>query len=458
VKVIICGAGQVGSGIARHLASEKNDVTVIDVVPTLVHRVSEQLEVRGLVGFASHPDVLEAAGCKDADMIVAVTHSDEVNMVACQIAHTLFETPMKIARVRDQSYLDPAWSALYAPERLPIDVIISPEIEVARAIERRLQVPGAVDMIPFAGGRVRLVAVHCAADCPVVNTPLHQLTELFPDLNITVVAVVREGALFVPKDEDSLQPGDDVYFTAEHDRVARGMAAFGHEEREARRMIIAGGGNIGLYLARMIEENAPGVSLKVIEYNRERAQVLADRLSRAVVLHGDVLDPEILEEAAVAASEAIVAVTNDDEVNILASLLAKRSGCRKSLTLVNNTAYWPLLTSLGVDVVVSPYESTISTILQHIRRGRIHSVHSLRGGLAEVIEADALETSVIVGRPLREIELPAGIIIGAVVHEDAVVIPRGSTVIEPGDRVIVLAVPKMVKKMEQIFAVRLEFF
>jgi len=458
MKVIVCGAGQVGSAIARHLATEENDVTVIDLQPELVRRITDSVEVRGIVGYASHPSVLERAGAQNADMLIAVTFADEVNMVACQVAHSLFNVPTKIARVRSQTYLQPMWADLFSREHLPIDVIISPEIEVARAIQRRLEIPGAFENIPLGNGKVRVIGVRCLEDCPVVNTPLHQLTELFPDLNITVVAVVREGGLFVPKDEDSLQPGDDVYFTAEHDRVARGMAAFGHEEREARRMIIAGGGNIGLYLARMIEENAPGVSLKVIEHNRERAQVLADRLSRAVVLHGDVLDPEILEEAAVAAGEAIIAVTNDDEVNILASLLAKRSGCRKSLTLVNNTAYWPLLTSLGVDVVVSPYESTISTILQHIRRGRIHSVHSLRGGLAEVIEADALETSVIVGRPLREIELPAGIIIGAVVHEDAVVIPRGSTVIEPGDRVIVLAVPKMVKKMEQIFAVRLEFF
>lgn len=458
MKVIICGAGQVGSGIARHLASEKNDVTIIDVAPELVNRLSEQLEVRGLIGCASHPDVLEQAGAKDADMIVAVTLSDEVNMVACQIAHSLFETPTKIARVRDQSYLDPLWSSLFSPEHMPIDVIISPEIEVAQAIERRLQVPGAIDMLPFAGGRIRLVAVHCGEDCPVVNTPLRQLTELFPDLNIMIVAVARDDELFVPEDKDHLLPGDDVYFAAEHSHVARGMAAFGHEERQVRRMIIAGGGNIGLYLARQIEENHPGVSLKVIEYDRERAELIADRLNRTVVLHGDVLDREILDEANVSTSEAIVAVTNDDEVNILASLLAKRYGCQKSLTLVNKTAYWPLLTSLGIDVVVSPYESTISTILQHIRRGRIHSVHSLRGGAAEVIEADALETSAIVGKPLREIELPAGIIIGAVLHGEDVLIPRGNTVIEPGDRVVVLAVQKMVKKMEQIFSVRLEFF
>lgn len=458
MKVIICGAGQVGAGIARHLASEKNDVTVIDVQPELVNRLSDQLEVRGLVGFASHPDVLERAGVKDADMIVAVTFSDEVNMVACQVAHSLFETPVKIARVRNQSYLDPLWSTLFSPEQLPIDVIISPEIEVARAIERRLQVPGAIDMIPFAEGRVRVVAVHCGEDCPVVNTPLRQLTELFPDLNITVVAVARGEKLFVPEDEDHLLPGDDVYFTAEHNHVARGMAAFGHEEKEARRMIIGGGGNIGLYLARQIEERYPGVSLKIIEYDRTRAELIADRLERTVVLHGDVLDHDILEEANVSTSEAIIAVTNDDEVNILTSLLAKRYGCQKSLTLVNKTAYWPLLTSLGIDVVVSPYESTISTILQHIRRGRIHSVHSLRGGAAEVIEADALETSAIVDKPLREIDLPPGIIIGAVIHGDEVIIPRGNTVIEPGDRVVVLAVQKMVKKMEQIFSVRLEFF
>jgi trk system potassium uptake protein TrkA len=458
MQVIICGGGQVGSAIARHLAGEDNDVTVIDQRADLIERLTDTLDVKAMVGHASRPDVLERAGAKDADMIIAVTFSDEVNMVACQIAHSLFDVPKKIARVREQSYLDPVWATLFSRDNLPIDVIISPEIEVARAIARRLHAPGAIDMIPCADGRVRIVGVHCGDDCPVVNTPLRQLTELFPDLHIVVVAVIRGDKLIVPSDEEQLLPGDDVYFVADQEHLERAMAAFGHEEKEARRMIIAGGGNIGLNLAHDLEENYPGVSLKVIEFNRERAEVVADRLNRTVVLYGDVLDREILDEANVATSEAIIAITNDDEVNILASLLAKRYGCRKSLTLVNNMAYWPLLTKLGVDVVVSPHESTISTILQHVRRGAIHSVHSLRDGAAEIVEADALETSTIVGRPLREINLPDGIIIGTVLHDGEVIIPRGDTVIHPNDRVVVLAAAKAVKKLEHIFSVRLEFF
>ncbi|MCZ6722054.1 MAG: Trk system potassium transporter TrkA, partial [Proteobacteria bacterium] len=453
-----CGAGQVGFSIARYLASENNDITVIDQRPELVRKISDSLDVKGLVGFASHPDMLEQAGAVDADMIIAVTFADEVNLVACQVCHSLFNVPTKIARVRHQSYLRPMWRDLFSRDHMPIDVIISPEIEVARAVIRRLQVPGAIDTIPFADGKVHVIGVHLTDDCPVLNTPLRQLTELFPDLHIVVVAVIRDDKLIVPNDKEQLLPGDDVYFVADQEHLERAMVAFGHEEKEARRMIIAGGGNIGLNLARDLEANYPGVSLKVIEFNRERAEVVADQLSRTVVLCGDVLDREILDEANVSTSEAIIAITNDDEVNILASLLAKRYGCRKSLTLVNNMAYWPLLTKLGVDVVVSPHESTISTILQHVRRGAIHSVHSLRDGAAEIVEADALETSTIVGRPLREINLPDGIIIGTVLHDGEVIIPRGDTVIHPNDRVVVLAAAKAVKKLEQIFSVRLEFF
>ncbi len=459
MKIIICGAGRVGSAIARHLAGEANDVTVIDQDPALIQKIGESLDVKAMVGHASRPDILDAAGAKDTDMIIAVTFADEVNMVACQIAHSIFDVPTKIARVRDQSYLDPIWSSLFTPEHMPIDVVISPEIEVARAIERRLEVPGAIDMVPCGNNKVRLIAVHCDDDCPVVNTPLRQLTELFPDLDIVIVGVVRDGTMSVPHGNDQLLPGDDVYFVVKTDRVHRAMAAFGHEEAKARRMIIVGGGHIGLFLARDLEENYEGLSLKIIEFDRERAEFLANDLpSHAVVLHGDALEREILDEANVSESEAIIAITNDDETNILVSLLAKRYGCTKSFTLVNNTAYWPLLTTLGVDVVVSPQESTVSTILQYVRRGRIHSVHTVRDGAAEMIEADALETSPLVGLPLNEIKLPEGIVIGAIIHEGEVEIPRGRSVIRPKDRLIVFAEAKAVKKLEQLFSVRLEFF
>ena len=458
MKVIICGAGQVGFHIARHLAAESNDVTVIDQSAELIRRVSDSLDVQAMVGHASHPDILEKAGARDADMIIAVTYADEVNMVACQVAHSLFDVPTKIARVRAQSYLQPIWADMFSRAHMPIDVIISPEIEVARAVSRRLEVPGASDMVSFADDKVRVIGVRIDADCPIINTQLRQLTELFPGMSIRVLGIFRGGKAITPTGDDQMVPGDEVYFAADRGHVKRAMAAFGHEEREARRLIVLGGGNIGLFLAKQFEEHHHGVSVKIIEANPARAEVVADELSRTVVLRGDALDSDILREANVQATETIVAVTNDDQVNVLASLLAKRHGCQRAVALINNASYGPLVISLGVDVVVNPRAITVSTILQHIRRGRIRQVHSVLDGAAEVIEGEALETSTLVGTPLNEIRLPAGIIVGAILRDGEVMIPRGDTAVTAGDRVVVFAAAGMVKKVEQMFSVRLEFF
>lgn len=458
MQVIICGAGQVGSNIARYLASENADITIIDQSAELITKISDSLDVKGLVGFASHPDVLERAGAPGADMVIAVTYADEVNMVACQICHSLFDVPTKIARIRHQSYLEPMWSDLFSRDNMPIDVIISPEVEVARAIGRRLEIPGAFDVIPLADGKVSLIGVHCTEECPVLETPLRQLTDLFPDLHIVVVGISRGGDGMVATGDDELLAGDDVYFVAETAHLSRAMAAFGHEEKEARRVIIVGGGNIGLNLAQRLEEDNPRVMTKIIELNKKRAEVVAQMLDRTVVIHGDALDSEILDQANVREAETIVAVSNDDETNILASLLAKRYGCQRAVTLVNTTSYGPLIGTLGIDTVVSPRAITVSTILQHVRRGRIRSVHTISEGFGEVIEAEALETSSLVGTPLREANLPDGVILGALVRDDQVVIPRGNTVVKSGDLVVLFAATQAVKKVEKLFSVRLEFF
>ncbi|MDP6343403.1 MAG: Trk system potassium transporter TrkA, partial [Alphaproteobacteria bacterium] len=457
-KVIVCGAGQVGYNIARQLSGEQNDVTVIDQSPEMIRRINDTLDAQGLVGFASQPDVLEQAGAADADMIIAVTFADEVNMVACQVAHSLFNVPTKIARVRAQSYLRAMWRDLFSRDHMPIDVIISPEMEVARSVKRRLEVPGAFGMIPFGGDRMRLIGVRLLDDCPIVDTPLRQLTELFPDLNIVVVGIDRGGQLIVPRGDDQMLSGDEVYFVADSGHVTRALSLFGHEEQEARRVIIVGGGNIGLFLAENLEREDPGVRVKVIELDKKRAEHVAERLERAVVINGNALESEILVEANAANTETVVAVADDDEVNILASLLAKRFGCQRAVTLINNSGYGPLLSSLGIDAVVNPRITTVSTILQHVRRGRIRSVHSLRDGEAEVIEGEALETSPLVGTPLREVKLPAGVIVGGVLRGDDVVIPRGDTIIQVNDRVIIFALADAVKKVEKMFSVRLDFF
>ena len=456
MKVIICGAGQVGFHIAAYLAGEQHEVTVIDQSAELIAKVNESLDVQAFVGNASQPDVLENADAADSDMIIAVTYGDEVNMVACQVAHSLFNVPTKIARIRQQSFLEPVWADLFSRDHMPIDVIISPEIEVAQAISRRLAVPGAFDMIPLADDKVRVIGVRCSEDCPIVHTPLRQLTELFPDLNIVIVGIVHEENAFVPRSTDQMLPGDEVYFAADSAHVPRALAAFGQEESAAQRLVILGGGNIGLNLAKLITATTD-ISVRVIERDPARARKLAGTMPDIMVTCGDGLDAEILEEINIQSADTVVAVTDDDETNILASLLAKRYGVERTIALANKTTYSSLVTTLGIDVLVNPRAITVSTILQHVRRGRIRAVHSLRDGFGEIIEAEAMETSPLVGAQIKEANLPSGVIIGAIVRNGEVVIPRGDTDVRARDRVILLATADTVKKVEKLFAVRLNF-
>ncbi len=458
MRVLICGAGQVGYGIAERLAAEDNDVSVIDTVPALVEAIRDNLDVRGFVGHGAHPDVLAEAGAEQADMIVAVTLSDEVNMVACQVAHSLFNVPTKVARIRAQSYLGPHWSDLFSSSHMPIDVIISPEVEVGEMVLRRLAVPGAFDTVYFASGKVVSIGIACDENCPVVDTPLSQLTELFPDLRAVVVGIVRNGKLFVPHSDDPMLVGDDVYVICESDQVSRTLSIFGHEEQVANRVVIAGGGNIGLYVARTLESRNSSARTKIIENSRDRAIAIADELRRTVVLHGNALDRDILREAGVPDADILVALSNDDEVNIIACVMAKRLGCRRNMALINNRSYPEFTDVLGIDATVNPRTVTVSKVLQHVRRGRIRRVHSIGDGLAEVIEAEALETSPLVGKPLRELNLPEGIRIGAVFRDDRVVVPDGTLQIRAHDRVIIFTAAERVREVEQMFRVSLEFF
>jgi trk system potassium uptake protein TrkA len=458
MKVLIVGAGQVGYNLARYLASEKADVTVIDQSAQLIQKITDSLDVKGFVGFGSHPDLLERAGARDADMLIAVTYADEVNMVACQICHSLFEVPTKIARVRHQSYLNPLWADLFSSDNMPIDLIISPEIEVARAIRRRLEIPGAFDAIYLADGKVSLIGLSVREDTPIINTPLRQLTDLFPDMHITIVAINRGEESKIAHGHDELRPGDNVYFVCESSHVPRAMMSFGYDEKEARRIIVIGGGNIGLNLTQTMEVTHPGVQMKLIELNNVRAEHVAQRLDRTVVIQGDALDLEILAECNVAVAETVIAVSNDDEVNILSSLLAKKAGCQRAITLINSASYTQLVGGLGIDTVVSPRAITVSTILQHVRRGRIRAAHFLAEGTGQVIEAEALETSALVGKPLREVELPEGAVIGALVRDKKVITPRGDTIVRSGDLVVLYAASQNVKQVERLFAVKLEFF
>lgn len=456
MRVIVCGAGQVGTTIARHLAAERADVTVIDSDPELARRADESYDVRGMVGHASHPEVLERAGAEGADMLIAVTRSDEVNMVACQVAHSLFGVKRKIARLRHSGYLDPGRSALFGAAEMPIDVVISPEVEVARGIARRLRTPGAFDMVGLAGGRVQLLGIHATdPTAEVIGASLSSLAD--ENHAFRTVAILRQGRAFLPEPEERILVGDDVYVLTEPAGVAPVMAAFGHRERVARRVVMIGGGNVGLHLARILLREAPYISLKMIEADAARAGMVARELGASVlVLHGDALDAATLEESNIAAADTVIAVTNDDETNIFASMLSKRRGCQRAVTLVNKTSYEPILPSLGIDAVVSPSTITISSILRHIRRGAVAAVHTLREDFGEVLEAEALAGSRLVSAPLSALDLPRGFRIGAIVRQGEVILPGPETRIAPGDRVVAAVTAAALREAEEMIAAEAE--
>ncbi|MGH6862071.1 MAG: Trk system potassium transporter TrkA, partial [Phyllobacterium sp.] len=425
MRVIICGAGQVGYGIAERLAAEDNDISVIDTSAELIQVVRDTLDVRGFVGHGAHPDILAAAGADQADMIIAATLYDEVNIVACEVAHALFNVPTKIARIRAQSYLQSHYQDLFSRDHMPIDVIISPELEVGEMVLRRIALPGVSDVVRFADENIAVLAIECLEDCPVINTPLFQLTELFPDLAATVMAIIRNDKLFIPHSTDQIFSGDIAYVAATKSQIRRTLALFGHEEPEATRIIIAGGGNIGLHVAQTIEAKQPKTKVKLIEPNLKRANAIADELRRSLVLHGSALDQKLLHEAEIQDADLLVSLTNDDQVNMLAGVMAKRLGCKSNLVLINNPDFLDLSKSLGIDAHISPRSVTISRVLQHVRRGRIRAVHSVQKGRAEIIEAEALETSPMVGAPLRDLDLPAGLRIGAIYRNGEVIKPDG---------------------------------
>lgn len=458
MHILICGAGQVGASIARQLSREDNQVTVIDYNPELIQKINDQLDVRAFLGHASHPNVLKAAGAEDADMMIAVTYSDEVNMVACQIGYSLFNIPTRIARIRHQNYLKDDWSTLYANDHLALNVIISPEIEVARAITRRLNAPGALDMIPFADGKVKVIGVRCMPNSAMANVPVSLVQQKAPGLDMKIIGLVNKGKFMTPSADTVLHAGDSVYFIAAAKSVRKSINLFGHDEKETRRALILGGGNIGFFLAKELERDEQNVKAKVIEYNTKRAEEIAPLFDHTMVINGSALDRDILIEAGIEATETVIAVTNDDETNILSSLLAKRFGAERVISLVNNATYSPLVGDLGIDVTVNPRDITVSRILEHVRRGKIFAVHAINDGMAELIEAEVLPTSSLVGKTIHDLNLPEGIIFGALLRGEEPIIPQDDTVIHEKDHVIILATANMVRKVEKIFSVSVEFF
>ncbi len=458
MKIIICGAGQVGWQIARHLAGELNDVTIVDNNPDLVRRATDTLDVQGITGFASYPDVLERAGAADADMVIAATYSDEVNMVTCQVAHSVFSVTTKIARLRAQSYLTAIYSDLYRRDHMPIDVVISPEREVADAALRRLEAPAAFDTELFLDGKAQLLGLQLDEDCPVVNTPLRQLSELFSTLRAIVVAVRREGHLFAPEPADQLYVGDAAYVICHIEDVRRTLEIFGKPTTRQERVVIVGGGNVGLAVAEALERRPERVRVKMIERDRRAAERAADRLERTVVLNGDGLDADILTEANIARADAILAVTDDEKTNLLAAVRAKAAGCRMAIALINDPTLVPLLEPLDIDAWINPRATTVSSILRHVRHGRVRGVYSIGDAEAEIIEAQVLGSSPIAGRTVRDIDFPEGALIGAVMKRGEVLRPSAQTRIEEGDVIVLFALAADVPEVERLFQVSIDFF
>jgi trk system potassium uptake protein TrkA len=458
MKVIICGAGQVGWQIARHLSAEQNDVTVVDNNPELVRRATDTLDVQGVAGFASYPDVLDRAGARDADMIIAATHSDEVNMVTCQVAHSVFSIQRKIARLRARSYLTAIYSDLYRREHLPIDVVISPEREVAAAAMQRLQAPAAFDTEIFMEGGAQLLGIQIDEDCPVVNTPLRQLSDLFSTLRAIVVGVRRDGTLFAPDPGDQLFVGDSCYVFSHAEDVDRTIEVFGKVEKRQDRVVIVGGGNVGLEVAKALESGTSRIRAKMIEKNRKCAEHAAEALERTIVLNGDGLDRSLMIEAGIDRADAMLAVTDDDKTNMLAAVRAKAEGCPFVIALINDPTLLPLLTPLGIDAFINPRATTVSSILRHIRYGRVRQVYSIGDAEAEVIEAEVMSTSPMAGKAIREIDFPEGVLVGAVRKGGEVLRPTGGLKIETGDVIALFAMADDVPEVERLMQVSIDYF
>ena len=463
MKIIICGAGKVGTSIARHLVDQGSDVTVIDSSHKLIDDLREKVDLKTVIGSASNPSVLKSAGAEDSDMIIAVTLQDEINMVACQMAHTFFKIPRKIARLRTEDFLNPIWRDLYNADNMPIDLIISPELEVARSIERQLKAPGAYDVVPFLNDEIELLSLVINEKCPLVDTSLINIHELFQEnvdteknLRASILGISRDETLFIPKKLDTLNQGDHVYIMVDKNHVKRTMSAFGYDEKPIKKLIIIGGGNIGFNLAKDLEKYQSDISVSIVENSEDRSRFIADQLSNTLVLNGDGLDQDLLDEANIKDADLLLALTNDDETNIIISAVARKNKC-ESIIIVNNSEYNKLKDVLGISKVVDPRKITVSKILKHIHKGKIESVFAIDNNQAEIIHAQVLKSSKLINKNIEDAEFPNGLRVGLIKKEDKIIIPDKDTKIEIHDEILFLCLKDDIKKAEELFQVRSEY-
>ncbi len=460
MKVIVCGAGKVGTSIAKHLVSQNNDVTVIDQSLDLINEIKEKVDLKTINGSASNPSILKKAGADETDMIIAVTLQDEINMVACQMAHTFFKIPRKIARLRSEDFLNPIWRDLYNADNMPIDLIISPELEVAKSIERQLKAPGAYDVVPFLNDEIELLSLPVNESCPLIDTNLISIHELFQenankekDLRASILGINRGENLFIPKKQDKLKNGDLIYILSDKNHIKRTMNAFGFNEKPIKKIIIVGGGNIGFNLAKDLENNNSDITTSIIENNNERARFIADQLNNTLVLNGDGLDQNILDEANIKDADMMLALTNDDETNIIISAVARKNNC-EPLILVNNSEYNKLKNVLGISKVIDPRKITVSKILKHVHKGRIESVYSIGNNQAEIIHAQVLKSSKLLNKSIKDSNLPEGMRIGLIKKPNQIIIPDKNTIIEENDEVLFLCMTNDLKSAEDLFKIR----
>ena len=454
MNIIVCGAGRVGFSIAKQLSAQSHSVTIIDQSSEDIHKISESIDVNAIVGRATFPSVLEKAGAKEADMIIAVTKSDEVNMIICQIAHSIFNVTKKIARIRSQDYLDPKYGKLYSKIELPVDVIISPELEVAKSLQRKLEAPGTLDNVPFAKDKIKMLEIAIDEKCPLANIQLNKLTNTFPDLEANILGVIRDEKFLILNKTDKMKLNDKAYVVINSSQLNRTLAAFGHEEKIAKKILIVGGGNIGLNLAKNLEKSLEDARIKIIEKNKERAEQIANELENSIVINGDGLDEEVLKEANIEEIETVLALTNDDENNVMLCVLSEKSSPNKrTIALVNKSNYSLLQSSLKIDDLVDPRMMTVSTILKHVHKGTIETVYSLLDGEYEFIEAEIIESSELINKSLKESNLPKEIRIGAILRKDDIIIPKSNFIFEKKDLVVFLTKRDQLKKVENLFRV-----
>ena len=454
MNIIICGAGRVGSTIAKSLSAQNNSITVIDQSSDDIQKINDSIDVKGVVGMGTFPSVLEKANAKEADMIIAVTRSDEVNMLICQISHSIFKISKKIARIRSQEYLDQKYISLYDNSNLPIDVIISPEIEVAKSLQRKLEAPGALDNVNFAKNKIIMLVIQINEKCPIANTPLNKLTKMFPDLEANILGVLRNENFLILKKTDSMKVNDKAYVVINSAQMKRTLLAFGHEETIAKKILIIGGGNIGFNLAKNIETTFEEVRVKIIESDKKKAELIASQLNNTIVINGDGLDEDVLAEANVEESETVLALTNDDENNIMACVqVEKFSKDKRTIALVNKPNYGLLQSSLKIDDMVDPRMTTVSTILKHVHKGTIQTVYTLLNGEYEIIEAEIIETSELINKSLKDSNLPSEIRIGAILRKDDIIIPKSNFVFKKDDLVVFLSKRDQLSKVENMFRI-----